>query len=311
MRKLTRSTRIAAALATAFVTGGAPQVSAAAVDGSELPFPPVPSASKAGPTLQTSVHHRRAQPNHLAKDAPNVLIILIDDVGYGQASTYGGEINTPNLTRIAQSGISYNAFHNTSISSPTRAALLTGRNHQRVGSGTIAERAVDWDGYTGVIPKTSATDRRSAEKLRLQDRRFRQMAQHAGRPDDGDGAFRQVADRLWLRVFLRLPGRRNQPVGTAPGGKHQHHRTAQHAGLSRHRRPGRSRHRLAEEARSPTRPTSPSSCTSRPAAGMARTMSHRHGRPSTRTSSTMATRRCASASSSARRNPAGCRRPPN
>ena len=54
-------------------------------------------------------------------------------------------------------GISYNAFHTTSICSPTRAALLTGRNHQRVGSGTIAERAVDWDGYTGVIPRTSAT----------------------------------------------------------------------------------------------------------------------------------------------------------
>jgi arylsulfatase A-like enzyme len=129
----------------------------AAVDGTELPFPGVPTASKAGQTLQTSTHHRRAQPNHLAKDAPNVLIILIDDVGYGQASTYGGEINTPNLSRIAQSGVSYNAFHNTAICSPTRAALLTGRNHQRVGSGTIAERAVDWDGYTGVIPKSSAT----------------------------------------------------------------------------------------------------------------------------------------------------------
>jgi arylsulfatase A-like enzyme len=156
MAKLTPFAWIAAVAAGILSLAGH-QVSAAAVDGSELPFPPVPSASKAGPTLQTSVHHRRAQPNHLAKDAPNVLIILIDDVGYGQASTYGGEINTPNLTRIAQSGISYNAFHNTSICSPTRAALLTGRNHQRVGSGTIAERAVDWDGYTGVIPKTSAT----------------------------------------------------------------------------------------------------------------------------------------------------------
>ena len=156
MRKLTRSTRIAVALATAFSLA-APLVVFAAVDGAELPFPGVPTSSKAGPTLQTSTHQRRAQPNHLAKDAPNVLIILIDDVGYGQASTYGGEINTPNLSRIAQSGVSYNAFHNTAISSPTRAALLTGRNHHRVGSGTIAERAVDWDGYTGVIPKTSAT----------------------------------------------------------------------------------------------------------------------------------------------------------
>jgi arylsulfatase A-like enzyme len=126
-------------------------------DGSVLPFPPVPSASIAKPRLQDSEHKRRAQPEHLKPGAPNVLIILIDDVGFGQASTFGGEINTPTLTKLASQGISYNAFHTTAICSPTRAALLTGRNHQRVGSGTIAERAVDWDGYTGVIPRTSAT----------------------------------------------------------------------------------------------------------------------------------------------------------
>ena len=78
-------------------------------------------------------------------------------------STFGGEINTPTLSKLADQGISYNTFHTTSICSPTRAALLTGRNHQRVGNGTIAERAVDWDGYTGIIPKTSAT---MAEVLR-------------------------------------------------------------------------------------------------------------------------------------------------
>ncbi len=80
-----------------------------------------------------------------------------DDVGFGLPDTYGGPIHTPTLSRIANDGISYNAFHTTAICSPTRAALLTGRNHQRVGSGTIAERAVDWDGYTGVIPRTAAT----------------------------------------------------------------------------------------------------------------------------------------------------------
>ena len=128
-----------------------------------LPFPPVPSASKAEPRLQDSVHKRRAQPQHLKPGAPNVLIILLDDVGFGQASTFGGEVNTPTLSKLAAQGISYNTFHTTSICSPTRAALLTGRNHQRVGNGTIAERAVDWDGYTGVIPKTSAT---MAEVLR-------------------------------------------------------------------------------------------------------------------------------------------------
>ena len=115
---------------------------AAPTDGSVLPFPPTPSASVAAPTLQDSKHQRRVETSHLPKDAPNILIILLDDVGFGLPDTYGGPIHTPTLTRIANQGISYNAFHTTSICSPTRAALLTGRNHQRVGSGTIAERAV-------------------------------------------------------------------------------------------------------------------------------------------------------------------------
>ena len=126
-------------------------------DGPALPFPPTPSASVAAPTLQESKHQRRVEESHLPKNAPNVVIILLDDVGFGLADTYGGPIHAPTLTRIANQGISYNSFHTTSICSPTRAALLTGRNHQRVGSGTIAERAVDWDGYTGAIPRSSAT----------------------------------------------------------------------------------------------------------------------------------------------------------
>ena len=134
-----------------------------AADGSVLPFPRAPSASIAAPRLQDSKHVRRAEPNHLRKDAPNVLVILMDDVGFGQASTFGGEVNTPTLSKLADQGVSYNTFHTTAICSPTRAALLTGRNHQRVGNGTIAERAVDWDGYSGVIPKSSAT---MAEVLR-------------------------------------------------------------------------------------------------------------------------------------------------
>ena len=85
------------------------------------------------------------------------MIILLDDVGFGVVDTFGGPVHTPTLSRMAEEGISYNTFNTTSICSPTRAALLTGRNHQRVGSGTIAERAVNWDGYTGVIPPTSAT----------------------------------------------------------------------------------------------------------------------------------------------------------
>jgi len=130
---------------------------AAPNDGSVLPFPPTPSASVAGETVQELTMKWRTEPQRLKLGAPNVLIVLIDDVGFAQTDTFGGEIHTPTLTRLAQTGISYNAFHTTSICSPTRAALLTGRNHHRVGNGTIAERASDFDGYTGIIPKNSAT----------------------------------------------------------------------------------------------------------------------------------------------------------
>jgi hypothetical protein len=147
----------AVSVAGACALAGSEAAVAAGADGSVLPFPPAPSASLAGPTLQESKHKRRVAANDLPKDAPNILIILLDDVGFGLPETYGGPIHTPTLSRLANQGISYNAFHTRSICSPTRASLLTGRNHQRVGSGAIAERAVDWDGYTGVIPQTSAT----------------------------------------------------------------------------------------------------------------------------------------------------------
>ncbi|MEA3274333.1 MAG: arylsulfatase [Pseudomonadota bacterium] len=136
---------------------GRAATAAAPNDGSVLPFPPTPSASVAKPRLQDSSMTRRVEPSRLPEDAPNILIVMLDDVGFGISETFGGEVHTPALSQLAAEGISYNAFHTTSICSPTRAALLTGRNHTRVGSGTIAERAVDWDGYTGVIPKTAAT----------------------------------------------------------------------------------------------------------------------------------------------------------
>jgi arylsulfatase len=137
---------------------GLPSQPATAADGgSVLPFQPTPSESVARPTLKDSVHQRRVEERHLPANAPNVLIVLMDDVGFGVSDSFGGFVHTPTLSRLADEGISYNTFNTTAICSPTRAALLTGRNAHRVGSGTIAERALDWDGYVGVIPKTSAT----------------------------------------------------------------------------------------------------------------------------------------------------------
>ena len=122
-----------------------------------LPFPTKRSGSIAERTMQESTYSPLPQVSHLPKYAPNILIFLIDDVGPAQTDTYGGKIHTPTLSRMAKEGISYNRFHTTAMCSPTRAALLTGRNHHRVASGQIAELANDWDGYTGTMPKSSAT----------------------------------------------------------------------------------------------------------------------------------------------------------
>jgi arylsulfatase len=148
--------------------------------GESLPFPRAAMGGSVGPTIQKSVHKWRTQAQHLPADAPNIVIFMFDDTGFGQPTTFGGtkkceslsqlhaqiciitwlstgKIETPTMDKLKKEGISYNAFHTTAMCSPTRAALITGRNHHRVGAGQIAEFANDWDGYTGVIPKTSAT----------------------------------------------------------------------------------------------------------------------------------------------------------
>jgi arylsulfatase A-like enzyme len=124
--------------------------------GETLPFPPTPSASIAGRTMQESVYQQRTVERHLPPDAPNILIVLIDDAGPALPSTFGGDVTTSTLDRVCAEGVSFNRFHTTAMCSPTRASLLTGRNHHRVGNGQIAELANDWDGYSGHIPKSSA-----------------------------------------------------------------------------------------------------------------------------------------------------------
>ncbi len=91
------------------------------------------------------------------KGAPNVLLIMTDDQGYGVPSTFGGVIPTPTLDRIANSGLRYTQFHSTSLCSPTRAALITGRNHHSVGFGVIGELSTGYPGYDSIIGPESAT----------------------------------------------------------------------------------------------------------------------------------------------------------
>jgi len=91
------------------------------------------------------------------KGAPSVLLVLIDDEGFGAPSTFGGVIPTPHLDKIASTGLRYTQFHTTSLCSPTRAALITGRNHHSVGFGVIGEAATGYPGYDSVITKDKAT----------------------------------------------------------------------------------------------------------------------------------------------------------
>jgi arylsulfatase A-like enzyme len=89
--------------------------------------------------------------------APNVLLIMTDDVGFGAPSTFGGSIATPTLDRLAKMGLRYNNFHSTALCSPTRAALITGRNHHTMHSGVVSEMATGFPGYDSLIGKDTAT----------------------------------------------------------------------------------------------------------------------------------------------------------
>jgi arylsulfatase A-like enzyme len=96
------------------------------------------------------------EPLRPPKGAPNVLIVLLDDVGFGASSAFGGPVNTPTAERLAKNGLKYNRFHTTALCSPTRQALLTGRNHHSVGMGGITELATSAPGYSSVRPKAAA-----------------------------------------------------------------------------------------------------------------------------------------------------------
>ena len=96
------------------------------------------------------------EPLRPPKGAPNVLLVLLDDVGFAASSAFGGVINTPTAERLAKSGLKFNRFHTTALCSPTRQAMLTGRNHHSVNMGSICEMATSAPGYTSVLPKDKA-----------------------------------------------------------------------------------------------------------------------------------------------------------
>ncbi len=126
------------------------------IDGKQLPPPPQKFEGKIGRNTAQSTPYwpARVVP---PKGAPNVLLIMTDDSGFGVTSTFGGVIPTPALDRIAAMGLRYTNFNSTALCSPTRAALITGRNHHSVGFGVISEQSTGYPGYNSIITPDKAT----------------------------------------------------------------------------------------------------------------------------------------------------------
>lgn len=131
-------------------------VSAVAFGQDVLPRPPQPFKG----TVNLRARESKSdfpQPLKAPAGAPNVLLVLLDDVGFGATSTFGGPCNTPTFQMLADNGLKFNHFHTTALCSPTRAALITGRNHHTVHTGVITEAATGFPGYDSVMQKDTAT----------------------------------------------------------------------------------------------------------------------------------------------------------
>jgi len=165
----TRSTAIIAAFVIALAACSGPRPAAPVATGGSGPDRTVlPIAEPQHPAI-TEVDARKATPPprfevKAPQAAPNVVIVLIDDIGFGHAAPFGGPITMPTLEALANNGLRYNRFHTTALCSPTRTALLTGRNHHVNNAGAIMELTTAFPGNTGVRPNSVAP---LAEILRL------------------------------------------------------------------------------------------------------------------------------------------------
>ena len=186
------------------------------------------------------------EPLRPPEGAPNVLVILLDDVGFAASSAFGGPIDTPVAERLAANGLKYNRFHTTALCSPTRQALLTGRNHHSVGMGGITEIATSAPGYNSIRPNTCAP---LAETLKLNGYSTAQFGKCHEVPvweTSPMGPFSAWPTGSRLRALLRLPRRRDEPVRARdlPGHGADRARPDGRRGLPLHRGHDRPRDRL-------------------------------------------------------------------
>ena len=147
------------------------------------------------------------------KGAPNVLIVLIDDAGFGAASAFGGPCQTPAAERLAAGGLKFNRFHTTALCSPTRQAMLTGRNHHTVGMGGITEIASGSPGYCSVLPNTCAPLARTLKLNGYATAQFGKCHEVPVWETSPAGPLRCVADRRGrVRIFLWIHRRRGESM---------------------------------------------------------------------------------------------------
>ncbi len=171
-----------------------------------LPKAPEPFAGKIGTTYADSTP-AFAEPVQAPANAPNILLVLTDDVGFAASSTFGGPVPTPALDRLAANGLRYTRFHTTAMCSPTRAALLTGRNHHAVGTGIVLDTASGYPGYSGQIPDSAAT---VADVLRMNGYNTAFFGKHhntpQGQDDPNSGPFNLWPTGLGFEYFYGFIG---------------------------------------------------------------------------------------------------------
>ena len=187
-----------------------------------LPQPEPPFKGTIGRTYKDSVPDKI--PIIKAPDgAPNVLLVLIDDCGFGQWGTFGGQIPTPNLDRLAKAGLRYTRFHTTALCSPTRAALLTGRNHHSAATGNITELGDGYPGYSGQIPANTAMVSEVLRQHGYSTAWFGKNHNIAHWETSVSGPYDRWPTRQGF-AFLRLCWRRSEPMGTGGLSRQHAHR---------------------------------------------------------------------------------------
>jgi arylsulfatase len=169
----------------------------------ELPIPPAPFGGRIAENVYDSTP-ATARPLRAPQGAPNVLLFMSDDVGFGMASSFGGPVPTPNFDRLASAGQRYNRFHTTGVCSPSRASVLTGRNHHAVGNGHVSDLAAGYPGYRGFISRETVT---IAQTLRLNGYGTAMFGKHHNLPPGEDspaGPFDNWPTGLGFEYFFGI-----------------------------------------------------------------------------------------------------------